>query len=91
MLRRVHENDLRGFERRNCNSGFFRDRDAVTLRDVLVIHQDPSTGGHEIAVSRRRQSICDAFSGLDRCAEYPGVRVDLQRDLILGKSARERR
>ena len=55
----------------------------------MIIHQDTSSGRHEIAVSRRRQGICDALSGLDCRAEHPGVCIDLQRILVFGKPARE--
>src|SRR6266704_4944975 len=89
LSRRVHKNDLGGFDRRDFNSGFARDCDAVTLADMLVIHHDSSTGGYEIAVSLRWQGICDALSGLDCRAEYPGVCINLQRVLVLGESARQ--
>jgi hypothetical protein len=89
VSRHIHKNDLGGFDRCDCNSGFARDRDAVTLADVLVIHHDSSTGGHEIAVSRRSQGILSALPGLDFRAEYPSVCVNLQRVLVLGESARE--
>jgi hypothetical protein len=89
LLCRVHENDLGAFEGGDCNSAFACECDAVTLSDVLIIHQDPSSGGHEIAVSRRRQGIFKALSGLNGCAEYPGICIDLQRILVFGKSARK--
>jgi hypothetical protein len=79
---RVHKYDFSGFDRRDGDSGFTRNRDAVTLSDLLVIHHDSSTRGNEIAVSGRGQGICNALARLDRCAEYPGVGLNLQR--ILG-------
>src|SRR4029077_10173418 len=86
---RVHKYDFSGFDRRDDDSGFIRNRDAVTLSDLLVIHHDSSARGNEIAVSGRGQGICNALPRFDRGAEYPGVGLNPQRILVFRKSARE--
>jgi len=89
MSCRVHEYDFSGFDRGDGDSTFARNRDAVALPDLLVIHQDSSPRGNEIAVSGRGQRICNALLRLERCAEYPGVGLNPQSILVLRKSARE--
>src|SRR5882762_6367221 len=89
MSGRVHKYDFSALDRCDCDSGFTRNREAVTLSDLLVIHHDSSTGGHEIAVSGRGQGIRNALPRFERGAEYPGVGLNPQRTLVFRKSARE--
>jgi len=73
MSGRIHKYDFSGLDRRDGNSGFARNRGAVTLSDLLVVHHDSSTRGNEIAVSGRGQGICNALPRLERRADYPDV------------------
>src|SRR6266404_3986545 len=70
MSGRVHKHDFSALDRLDGDSGFARNRDAVTLPDLLVVHHDSSTGGNEIAVSGRGQGICNALPRFERGAEY---------------------
>jgi hypothetical protein len=48
---RIYKYDFSGLDRCDGDSGLTRNRDAVTLADLLVIHHDSSSRGDEIAVS----------------------------------------
>src|ERR1700740_869797 len=89
MSGRIHKYDFSRLDRGDDDSGFPRNREAVTLSHLLVIHHDSSARRNEIAVSGGGQGIFNALPSFDRDAEYPGIGLNPQRILIVGKAARE--